>query len=318
MKNELTLEDFSIKNGEEFQEYYEFLGIGRRKKMKQQVTAAAVAAAAAKPLPPPQAIPSVIQKILNKQPSNADQKLEAICKSPLIKRTKKCRDYYEKKLRQEQEAARLAAEAAAKEAAKQSTLVQAAVRAVQVASTQKSADLAKRNAELSQQLADLRLSQANIAKQRVEELKQAQEVLNQTPKNTEISNNQAQLIDKILSESTLDKMQQAVAESPILQKSPEGLPVDRQVPYGDMTKRMIDEGRMPNRQTTDGSSIATIAEGEEGGEPVKTTGVSTTATTAGAPAKNNMLLYGAIGVGVLLLLFRKSIFGTGAAATATS
>jgi flagellar biosynthesis GTPase FlhF len=272
MKKELTLEEFSIKNGEEYQE---FVGLLNRRKTGNAFT----------PSVRPTALPMGLQKFL-KPPTKAEAKLEFTCKNSLIKKTKKCRDYFEQKLRKEQEAARLAAEAAAKEAQQQKALLEAATKAVATATTEAAVRMAQQNADLARQLADLRTNQANIAKQRADEISVLQSEIKQNT-GGEISNNQADLVNKILSESTLDKMQQAVSESPLLQKAvvrgTESTSVQGTQEQGEV---VLDEKQV------------------EGAAPVQPT-----STSGLEPKKNNMLLYGALGVGVLLLVFGKKIFG---------
>ena len=285
MKKELTLEDFSIRNGEEYQE---FLGIGRRKKGGLPPSVIA-------PIPSP--FGNILQSI--KPKTKSDAKMEAMCKG-LLKKTKKCRDYFEQKLRKEQEAARLVAEAAAKEAAQQTTLIKKMSDSIAKATTEAQAQQARQNLELARELAELRTNQASLAKERADQLGVIQQDLKQTSGTNggEISNNQADLINKILNESTLDKMKQAVRESPILAKLPE------------KEMAVISEGVASNESETVIEQTAAAPTG------VETTGVATTGAAPAADKKNNMLLYGAIGVGVLLLLFGKKIFGGKAAAAA--
>ena len=168
------------------------------------------------------------------------------------------------------------------------------------ATTEAQAQQARQNLELARELADLRTNQASLAKERADQLGVIQQDLKQTSGTNggEISNNQADLINKILNESTLDKMKQAVRESPILAKLPE------------KEMAVISEGVASNESETVIEQTAAAPTG------VETTGVATTGAAPAADKKNNMLLYGAIGVGVLLLLFGKKIFGGKAAAAA--
>jgi hypothetical protein len=294
MKKELTLEDFSIKNGEEYQE---FLGIGRRKKGGLPPSVIA-------PIPSP--FGNILQSI--KPKTQSDAKMEAMCKG-LFKKTKKCRDYFEQKLRKEQESARLVAEAAAKEAAQQTTLIKTITQAISKASTEAQAQQARQNLELARELAELRTNQASLAKERADQLGVIQQDLKQTSGTNggEISNNQADLINKILNESTLDKMKQAVTESPLLAKLPNKL-------QAEMTA--VSEAIPSESDLAELNRERQVRQEMEAKVESGSTSSSTGAAPAAADKKNNMLLYGAIGVGVLLLLFGKKIFGGKAAAAA--
>lgn len=275
MKRELTLADFS-KNSEEYQNFF------GRKLFDRIRRKNATSAPPQMLVPPPPPLPPL--------PKN---KLDMVCKSPLMKKTKKCKEYLAEKLKQEQERARLQAEAWAKVVAEQKAKLEEAKKASQLAQTQQQKTISEQVAkELAEILAAQSREQKKVETLSLELLKTEEKLssgsaLNQTQQN---------IVDKILSESTLDAMQKSVAESPILQKTAQKLP---------------DEiGIVAPQELTETTTEATTETTENNTTPE--------AKTKTEDKKNNMLLYGAIGVGVVLLLFGKKIFGGSTTAPAVS